>query len=70
MQIIFAGQSFYSSCGPPSPEMAYVTAWPNWQTSQVGLDSAGIWLHDPIFIYLFIFNLFIVDKNIYIVKYQ
>ena len=45
MQTMLAGQPFYSSCGPPSAQMAYISAWPNWQTSPVGLDPAGIWLH-------------------------
>ena len=47
-QTILARQSLYSSCGPSSPQMAYVTAWRNWQTSLMDLDPTGIWLHDPI----------------------
>ena len=45
---ILAGQSLHCSRGPPSSQMASVTAWYNWPTSPVGLDITRIWLQHSI----------------------
>ena len=44
VQTILDGQRLHHSCGPPTLKMAFVSAWPNLNTSLVAIDIAGIWL--------------------------
>ena len=44
VQTILEGQQLHRSCGPPTLKMAFVSAWPNLNTSPGAIDIAGIWL--------------------------